>query len=170
MHFERVKFEAFKNDMMSYRPMNYLGGEIDKAYDGIKLPVRKTMYSCGYDVRTPIDIVLAPHCSIVIPTGIKAVMSVDEMKTWCLKLYARSGVGIKDKVVITNGTGLIDGDFQFSDNDGDMLIALTNMSDEIRKYKAGERVCQAVFEIYGVTSDDNASGERTSGVGSTGRA
>ena len=38
MHFERVKFNAFKNDMMSYRPMNYLGGEIDKAYEGIKLP------------------------------------------------------------------------------------------------------------------------------------
>lgn len=169
MHFERVKFEAFKHDMMMYRPMNFLGGEIDKAYEKIELPVRKTRCSCGYDVRTPIDIVLAPHSSIVIPTGVKAVFNKDEMETWCLKLYARSSVGIKDKVVITNGTGLIDGDFQFADNDGDMLIALTNMSDEIRKYKAGERVCQAVFEIYGVTSDDDASGERTSGVGSTGR-
>jgi dUTPase len=91
------------------------------------------------------------------------------MKTWCLKLYARSGIGIKDKVVITNGTGLVDGDFQFSKNDGDMLIALTNTSDEIHKYKAGDRVCQAVFEIYGITSDDKASEERTYGIGSTGK-
>lgn len=169
MHFERVKYEAFKNDMMTWRPMNFLGGEIDEAYEGIQLPVRKTMYACGYDVRTPINIVLAPHASIVIPTGIKVVMSVDEMKTWCLKLYARSGIGIKDKVVITNGTGLVDGDFQFSKNDGDMLIALTNTSDEIHKYKAGDRVCQAVFEIYGITSDDKASDERTYGIGSTGK-
>ena len=28
---------------------------------------------------------------------------------------------------------------------------------------------QAVFEIYGITSDDKAVGERTGGVGSTGK-
>lgn len=37
MHFERVKYEAFKNDMMTWRPMNFLGGEIDEAYDGLSL-------------------------------------------------------------------------------------------------------------------------------------
>ena len=63
---------------------------------------------------------------------------------------------------------LIDSDFQFSRNDGDMLLALTNMSDVLRQYKPGDRICQAVFEIYGVTSDDDASGTRTGGVGSTG--
>ena len=169
MHFQKVDYKAFEHDMMQYKPMVFLDGSTREAYDKIELPERKTKYSCGYDVRTPVTVLVAPGCSVVVPTGIKVVMSEDEMETWCLKLYARSSVGIKDKVVITNGTGLIDGDFQFADNDGDMLIALTNMSDEIRKYKAGERVCQAVFEIYGVTSDDDASGERTSGVGSTGR-
>lgn len=168
MHFEKVKYEAFEHDMMQYRPINFLGGEVKAAYDNIKLPERKTKYSCGYDVKTPVDIAIQSHQSIVIPTGIKAVFNEDEMQTWCLKLYARSSVGIKDKVVITNSVGLIDSDFQFSNNDGDMLIALTNMSDETKKYKAGDRVCQAVFEIYGITSDDKASGERRGGVGSTG--
>ena len=170
MHFEKVKYEAFEHDMMHYRPINFLGGEVKDAYNNIKLPERKTKYSCGYDVRTPVKVVIAPHSSIVIPTGVKAVFREDEMETWCLKLYARSSVGIKDKVVITNGTGLIDSDFQFGDNDGDMLIALTNMSDEIRKYDAGDRVCQAVFELFGITNDDEADGTRTSGVGSTGKA
>lgn len=169
MHFEKVKYEAFEHDMMQYRPINYLGGEVKKAYDEIKLPERKTRYSCGYDVRTPVTVSIMAHSSIVIPTGIKAVFNEDEMETWCLKLYARSSVGIKDKVVITNSVGLIDSDFQFSNNDGDMLIALTNMSDETKKYKAGDRVCQAVFEIYGITSDDKANGRRCGGVGSTGK-
>lgn len=169
MHFEKVKFEAFERDMMQYRPMNFLGSQATEAYDNISLPERKTKYSCGYDVKTPITITIRPHDSIVIPTGVKAVFAPEEMETWCLKLYARSSVGIKDKVIITNSVGLIDSDFQFSDNDGDMLIALTNMSDEVRTYKAGDRVCQAVFEIYGITSDDKAIGERTGGVGSTGR-
>ena len=169
MHFERVTYESFERDMMQYRPMNFLGNEVKEAYQKIELPVRKTKYSAGYDVKTPVTVVIPPQGSIVIPTGIKAVFSEDEMMTWCLKLYARSGIGIKDKVVVTNAVGLIDSDFQFSDNDGDMLLALTNMSNESRRYEAGTRICQAVFEIFGVTSDDKASGIRTGGVGSTGR-
>lgn len=169
MHFEKVKFEAFRHDMMLYRPLNYMSGQtVEEAYEKIVLPERKTKYSCGYDVRTPLDVVLSPGRSIVIPTGIKVVFNEDEMMTWHLKLYARSSVGIKDRVVVTNGVGLIDSDFQYSDNDGDMLLALTNMSDSIKKYEAGDRVCQAVFEIFGITSDDAADGARVSGVGSTG--
>lgn len=169
MHFEKVNYKAFEHDMMQYKPMVFLDGTAREAYDKIELPERKTKYSCGYDVRTPVTIRIAPGCSVVVPTGIKVVMSEDEMETWCLKLYARSGIGIKDKVVITNSVGLIDGDFQFSDNDGDMLIALTNMSGETKRYDAGTRICQAVFEIYGKTSNDKASGKRSGGVGSTGQ-
>lgn len=170
MHFEKVSFDAFKRDMMQYRPMNYLGGELEEAYKNIMMPERKTRYSAGYDVKTPVTTTLPPQGSVVIPTGIKAVFSEDEMQTWCLKLYARSSIGIKDKVVVTNAVGLIDSDFQFSENDGDMLLALTNMSDKPKRYEAGTRICQAVFEIFGITSDDKANGVRTGGVGSTGKA
>lgn len=45
MRFEKVNFEAFKNDMMTYRPMNYMEGHIEEAYDNIVIPVRKTKYS-----------------------------------------------------------------------------------------------------------------------------
>ena len=68
MHFEKVKFEAFERDMMSYRPMNFLGSQAHEAYDNISLPERKTKYSCGYDVKTPIRITIRPHDSMVIPT------------------------------------------------------------------------------------------------------
>ena len=169
MRFERVTFTAFANDMRKYAPVNMTNERLFDCWTEIRLPERKTKYSCGYDVSTPVDIVIAPHTSIVVPTGIRAVFSEQEMETWHLKLYARSSVGIKDKVVVTNGTGLVDGDFWRAENEGDMLIALTNMSDEVRKYKAGDRVCQAVFEIYGIVSDDKAEGERTAGIGSTGR-
>ena len=53
MRFEKVNFEAFKNDMMTYRPMNYMEGHIEEAYDNIVIPVRKTKYSAGYDICTP---------------------------------------------------------------------------------------------------------------------
>jgi len=163
-----VSYSVFADDVRKwYRPIK--PEELFDRWTEIRLPERKTKYSCGYDISTPLDIVLAPHTSIVIPTGIRVVFSEEERETWHLKLYARSSVGIKDQVVITNGTGLVDSDFSDSENEGDMLIALTNMSDEVRKYKAGNRVCQAVFEIYGITEDDKASGQRKSGVGSTGK-
>ena len=166
MHFEKVSFEAFKRDVH-----DYYGGmpddEIKEIYDNIVLPERKTKYSAGYDVCTPIPIVLHTGQSKVIPTGIKAVFAEEEMETWCLKLYARSSVGIKDKVVVTNAVGLIDSDYQFAKNDGDMMLALTNIGPNVKYYAPGHRICQAVFEIHGITSDDAAFGARTGGLGST---
>lgn len=167
MHFEKVKFEAFKNDMMTYRPMNYMEGHIKEAYDNIVIPVRKTKYSAGYDICTPIDISLPSGQRRVIPTGIKAVFAPEEMETWHLQMYVRSSVGIKDGVVLTNGTGVIDPDYYTGQNDGDMMLALLNTSDKLVKYKVGDRICQAVFVIHGLTSDDKAVGNRVGGIGST---
>ena len=169
MRFEKVSFEAFKNDMAQYRPINFMAGQVEEAYDNIIIPKRKTKHSAGYDLRTPIDIVIPPGQARTIPTGIKAVFAEDEMNAWHLQIYVRSSVGIKDGVVLTNGTGIIDSDYQFGKNEGDMMLALRNMSEKHVKYKAGDRICQAVFALHGITVDDDAEGERTGGVGSTGR-
>lgn len=167
MRFEKVRFEAFEHDMMQYRPINFMGGEVKDAYDKIVIPQRKTKYSAGYDICTPIDITIPSGQRRVIPTGIKAVFAEDEMETWHLQMYVRSSVGIKDGVVLTNGTGVIDPDYYLGENDGDMMLALLNTSDKPVKYKAGDRICQAVFVIHGLTSDDKAVGDRTGGIGST---
>ena len=169
MRFERVKFEAFKSDMAMYRPINFMNGDVEKAYENIKIPVRKTKYSAGYDICTPIDITIPSGQRRVIPTGIKAVFEDDEMESWHLQMYVRSSVGIKDGVVLTNGTGVVDSDYFKAENDGDMMLALMNTSDKLVKYKAGDRICQAVFMIHGLTSDDKAVGDRLGGVGSTGK-
>jgi len=165
MRFEKVKYEAFVVDMFKNIPnANYL----TKIYENITLPKRSTEYSAGYDICTPVDIVIPPHERRVVPTGIKAVFTPDEIDTWHLQMYVRSSVGIKQGVVLTNGTGIIDPDYQFAENDGDMMLALLNTSDRLVKYKAGDRICQAVFAIHGRTSDDEAGGRRIGGVGSTG--
>lgn len=167
MRFEKVRYEAFEHDMMQYRPINFMGGEAKEAYDKIKLPERKTKYSAGYDICTPIDISIPSGQRRVIPTGIKAVFDEDEMDAWHLQMYVRSSVGIKDGVVLTNSTGIIDSDYALGKNDGDMMLALVNTSEKLVKYKAGDRICQAVFMIHGITSNDKASGNRTGGIGST---
>lgn len=168
MRFEKVRYKAFEHDMMQYRPINFMGGEAKEAYDKIKLPERKTKYSAGYDICSPIDISIPSGQRRVIPTGIKVVFEEDEMDTWHLQMYVRSSVGIKQGVVLTNGTGIIDPDYQFSHNDGDMMLALMNTGPETVKYKSGDRICQAVFCLHGRTENDTAQGRRTGGVGSTG--
>ena len=167
MRFEKVSKEAFVQDVRKW--YEYGMAYIDDIYDGIQLPERSTQYSAGYDIKTPIGFMIEPNERLVIPTGIKAVFSEDEMDTWHLQMYVRSSVGIKKGVVLTNGTGIIDPDYQYSENDGDMLLALWNTSDEIVVFNHGEKICQCVFAIHGRTSDDTADGKRTGGVGSTGR-
>ena len=169
MRFEKVSYEAFKRDMMMYRPINHFEGITKEAYDAISLPERKTESSAGYDICTPVDITIPAGERRVVPTGIKVVFTKQEMSTWHLQMYVRSSVGIKDGIVLTNGTGIIDPDYQFAENDGDMMLALLNTSEKMVKYKAGDRLCQAVFCIHGLTSNDAANGKRTGGVGSTGR-
>ena len=166
MHFEKVSFEAFKKDVNTYLGA-YPTEEIEEFYENIILPERKTKYSAGYDVATALPVLILPGQSRVIPTGIKAVFAEEEMETWCLKLYARSSVGIKDRVVVTNAVGIIDSDYQFAENDGDMMLALTNIGSTEKMYRPGHRICQAIFEIHGITSDDAAFGARTGGLGST---
>ena len=113
--------------------------EIDNAYKSIKIPERRTEYSAGYDIRTPIDFTMPAGTKVVIPTGIKAVFDDDELGTWHLQMYVRSSIGIRDGVVLMNGTGIIDSDYQFGKNDGDMMLALWNTSENTVKYKAGDR-------------------------------
>lgn len=167
MRFERVSYEAFCDDARAFTRDEE---KLKQAYESIVLPTRKTRYSAGYDICTPFDILILPSESIVVPTGIKAVFSEDEMDTWHLQMYVRSSVGIRDGIVMTNGTGIIDPDYQFAENEGDMMLALKNTSKYFSKrYAAGDRICQAVFAMHGITVDDNADGNRTGGVGSTGK-
>ena len=168
MRFGRVTYSAFADDVKKFIPYSIKPEKLFDLWNEIELPKRSTQYSAGYDIKTPLDVTIPPHSSVKVPSGIKAIFNADEMNTWCLLLYIRSSVGAEG-VVITHGTSVIDADYQFAKNDGDMLLALTNMSDVLRQYKPGDRICQAVFEIYGVTSDDDASGTRTGGVGSTGK-
>lgn len=168
MQFERVNFTSFSDDMIKFSPAIYTKEKLFDAWNGITLPERGTVGSAGYDIRTPIDVTIPPYGNVVIPSGIKAVFDSDEMETWCLQMYIRSSIGLNDHVTITNGTGIIDADYQFAKNDGDMLLALTNNSDNLVKYKAGDRLCQGVFTIHGLTNNDKTNRVRFGGVGSTG--
>jgi dUTP pyrophosphatase len=130
----------------------------------IQLPTRSDPRSAGYDFYSPVEMVIQPGEKGFIWTDVKAFMEPDEV----LKLYVRSSMG-KYPVVIANGTGIIDSSyFENPKNDGNIGFNLLNLSDEPYEIKIGDRIGQGVFTKYLITDDDNATGERSGGFGSTG--
>lgn len=134
-------------------------------YECIVKPRRATPGSAGYDFVTPVDISLEVGQSALIMTGIRAQIDVG----WCLKVYPRSGLGTKYRCQLDNTVGIIDQDYYFSSNMGHIMIKITNDGKEGKtlNIKAGERMCQGIFSEFGITKDDDATGVRDGGFGST---
>ena len=139
--------------------------EAKKIYEDIKLPLRATKYSAGYDFYAPFDFTLKPGETIKIPTGIRDKMRED----YALFLLPRSGLGFKYRLQLNNTIGLIDADYFYSDNEGHIFAKITNDSNEgkVISVKKGEAFIQGVFLSYGITEDDEVNSIRNGGFGST---
>ena len=143
--------------------------EIAKGFEdkGVIIPQRKTAKSAGYDIVALIDedVYLNPGQSVNLATGLKACMEDDEV----VLLFIRSSLGIKKGITLSNSCAVIDADYYNNpDNDGHFILNVINTSNEVQCIPARSRVAQAVFVKYLTVDDDNATGERVGGIGSTG--
>lgn len=146
------------------------GFEVAKGFEDkdIKLPVRKTKYSAGYDVEAAEDCIIPAYKfgdkPTLVKTGIKAYMPEDEF----LMLCNRSSNPGKKGLVMANSVGIIDSDFYGNpDNDGAFMYAFYNFFDHDLEIKKGDVIGQAIFQKFYVADDDSAEGERLGGFGST---
>ena len=140
--------------------------EIAKGFENreVVLPTRATKKSAGYDLRTLESYDLKPGERHVFPTGLKAMMEEDEV----LYVFVRSSIGIKKGLRLCNSVGVIDADYYNNpNNDGHIMVALHNFSNEVVHIEAQDRIAQAVFMKYLIVDDDNTNNERLGGVGST---
>ena len=142
--------------------------KIKKLKENAKIPHRATNGSAGMDLYACIDesVTLAPGQLAVIPTGI-AIELPDN--TCAAFLYARSGLGVKHGICLSNGVGVIDSDYR-----GEVCVGLCNVSDKPYVIEPFERVAQMVIapvltpDIVEVNElSDTARGE--GGFGSSGR-
>ena len=132
---------------------------------GLKLPTRSTPGSAGYDIAAAANVCLHVGERALVPTGIKAYMQADEY----LGIHIRSSLAVKQSLYLANSQGIIDADYYNNpDNEGHILIALINMGKEEVQLEKGERVAQGIFSKYLIATDDDATGIRTGGIGSTG--
>ena len=72
--------------------------------------------------------------------------------------------------MLVNGQGIIDADYYDNpDNEGHIMIAIYNPTNETVVIDAGERVAQGIFYHYLLADDDNGTTAlRQGGFGSTG--
>ena len=137
--------------------------EAEKIYEAIRLPKRATAGSAGYDFFAPAEFILKPGETVKIPTGIRVEMQPE----WVLKCYPRSGLGFKYRLQLNNTVGIIDSDYFYSDNEGHIMVKITNEGNKTMKVAKGDGFCQGIFLPYGITEDDKAEGTRNGGFGST---
>lgn len=130
----------------------------------IILPSRGSVNSAGYDISIPVDIKILPNEYVLVWTDIKVSMNEDNV----FKIYPRSSIGIKYNVILCNTVGIIDSDyFSNEKNDGNIGLCLYNYGNDVVNFKAGEKICQGIFQEYYITLDDNCDKVRVGGIGST---
>ena len=162
--FEKVSETQFVKDFCDAFAQ-FTQEEAKAVYEALKLPVRATAGSAGYDYFAPIGFTLKPGETIKIPTGIRARME----EGWVLCNFPRSGQGFKFRLQLNNTVGIIDSDYYDSDNEGHIMAKLTNDSNEgkVLTVNAGDGFMQGIFFPFGITEDDSAEGVRNGGFGST---
>lgn len=103
------------------------------------LPAYATIASAGMDLRAMLDapFVLEAGASQLIATGIAIHIGDPSL---CAVILPRSGLGHKHGIVLGNGVGLIDADYQ-----GPLMVSCWNRSSTAFTIEPGERIAQLVF-------------------------
>lgn len=135
---------------------------------GLRLPVRQTTLSAGYDLAAGEDAEIAPREIRLVRTGVRALLERGQF----LALYARSSLALKRGLLLSNGVGVIDADYYGNpDNGGEIFVPLWNLGPATAFLVRGERVAQAVFTRFDVVSGElPPGGRRLGGFGSTSKA
>ncbi|MFO7339017.1 MAG: dUTP diphosphatase [Lysobacteraceae bacterium] len=107
--------------------------------DSWPLPAYATEGSAGLDLRAAIeaDLVLQPGDAALVPSGLSIHIGDPNV---CALVLPRSGLGHRHGIVLGNGTGLIDADYQ-----GPLLISVWNRGCEAYTIQPGDRIAQLVL-------------------------
>jgi dUTP pyrophosphatase len=123
--------------------------------------------SAGIDLRACLDqtLTLDPGLCELIPSGMAIHISDPELAAVILP---RSGLGHKHGIVLGNGVGLIDSDYQ-----GQVMVSCWNRGTAAYTIEPGDRIAQMVFvpvvqADFEVVKEFEPSGRHTGGFGHTG--
>ncbi len=104
-----------------------------------ELPAYATAHSAGMDLRAALEapLRLEPGATALVPSGLAIHIADPGL---CAVILPRSGLGHKHGIVLGNGTGLIDADYQ-----GPLLVSLWNRAAQVFEIAPGDRIAQLVL-------------------------
>ena len=113
--------------------------KIKKLRENAVMPRRATPGSAGADLYACIDqeVTIAPGGLAMIPTGLAIGLEDSGCAAF---LFARSGLGVKHGICLSNGVGVVDSDYR-----GEICVGLCNVSDKPYTVTPGERIAQMVI-------------------------
>lgn len=137
--------------------------------DVIPLPSYATDGSAAIDLRACLkkQVGIQPGETVLVGSGI--AINIKDPNIVGI-IVPRSGLGIKNGIVLANTMGVIDSDYQ-----GEIKIGLFNRSQNQYLVKPGERICQMLFmpvinaTLKLVEEFSNATYRGSGGLGHTGR-
>ena len=105
----------------------------------IPFPSPATEGSAGLHLRACLDeaVTISPRQLVRIPTGVAVALPGPE---YVALVFARSGLGIKHGIALSNGVGVIDSDYR-----GEIQVGLTNLSHTPYTVQPGDRIAQLVL-------------------------
>lgn len=109
-----------------------IGTEIPFPYYASAGAAAMDLHAC---VDEPVLLKAGERCTV--PTGI-AIALPDA--GYVALVFARSGLGIKKGICLSNGVGVIDSDYR-----GEIVVALHNHSGEARTVETGQRIAQMLI-------------------------
>jgi dUTP pyrophosphatase len=136
--------------------------------EGLDLPAYATAGAAGMDLLAAVaaDVTIPPGGRALIPTGLAVALPAGHE----LQVRPRSGLALKNGIMLANSPGTIDEDYR-----GEIGIILLNAGDRPFVVSRGMRIAQAVLApvlqaswLEVETLDDTARG--AGGFGSTGVA
>jgi dUTP pyrophosphatase len=165
---------------------------IKKLNESVNVPSFSTRYSACFDLEAnfhtdtiniidedeskgiiPVlcgsKIVIPPKKTAMIPTGIIFIIPTD----MCMKIYSRSSLAWKKNLVVANGVGVIDSDYQ-----QETFVLLKNHSKVNQIINTHDRIAQAelikiadksIINFYVSEELPVLDSDRNGGFGSTGK-
>jgi dUTPase len=152
-----------------------------QGYNNQNEPIDAMVYSGVCDIN--------PGDRLLVPTGLVAQIvdqaqvdyyaypthypapSLENLASYSIRIHARSGMSLKNGLILANSEGVVDVDYQ-----KEIFVMLTNISNRTQRIKTGDRIAQAeVVRNYIATFQlvkDQPKGysERDGGFGSTGHS
>lgn len=114
------------------------------------------------------NVTLSPMERILIPTG----WAVECPEQYSLRIYSRSGLTLKQGLIVVNGVGMVDSDYRH-----EVFVLMSNVSGCATTITHGDRIAQGEFVkqqhqftmvLIDVNDENWFTTSRTGGFGSTG--